>query len=134
MQGIPGSGKSTVAKAMAGIDGDALYSTDDYWMESGVYRYDVDRIGEAHAWNQSNARAAMLLGFPLVIIDNTNIKKRYAQPYLDLAQECGYPVQVVRVEVAVEEAIRRNNMRTEDRRIPEDVIRRMAAEMEDLLK
>lgn len=44
MRGVPGSGKSTKAKKLAGSNG-VIYSTDDFFMKNGEYIYDVKFIG-----------------------------------------------------------------------------------------
>ena len=43
MRGLPGSGKSTKAKKIAGEHG-VIYSTDDFFMVNGVYVYDAKMI------------------------------------------------------------------------------------------
>lgn len=50
MRGVPGSGKSTKAKQLAGIKG-LVYSTDDFFMKNGDYVYDPSKIGEYHDKN-----------------------------------------------------------------------------------
>jgi adenylate kinase family enzyme len=50
MRGVPGSGKSTKAKQLAGIKG-LIYSTDDFFMKNGDYVYDPSKIGEYHDRN-----------------------------------------------------------------------------------
>lgn len=139
MQGIPGSGKSTLAKKLFADFNEAVgnsvvtYSTDDFWMDNGVYRYDPARAGEAHRWNQRRTIEAMQAGTGLIIIDNTNIQKWQAQVYFTLADIYGYEKSVISVQVAIEVAIKRNSQRSFDRRIPEDVLRRMHADLEPLL-
>lgn len=44
MRGLPGSGKSTKAKKIAGSQG-VVYSTDDFFMVKGQYVYDGSKIG-----------------------------------------------------------------------------------------
>lgn len=137
MQGIPGSGKSTLAALLSQKYNAPIYSTDDFWLMvvqgPTNYNYDPSRIGEAHRWNQQQVIEGMQDGVETIIVDNTNIMRWQAQPYLVLAQIFDYEVQVVRVQVPVETAITRQAERPEERRIPEEVIRRMADEMEDLL-
>ena len=50
MRGLPGSGKSTKAKKIAGEIG-VIYSTDDLFMVDGQYKYDAKMIGEYHDKN-----------------------------------------------------------------------------------
>lgn len=47
MRGLPGSGKSTKAKKIAGNVG-VVYSTDDFFMVNGKYMYDSKLIGDNH--------------------------------------------------------------------------------------
>jgi NEDD4-binding protein 2 len=50
MRGLPGSGKSTKAKALAGEEG-LIFSTDDFFMVNGKYEYDAKMIGDYHTKN-----------------------------------------------------------------------------------
>jgi adenylate kinase family enzyme len=47
MRGLPGSGKSTKAKKIAGNFG-VIFSTDDFFMVNGKYTYNPQMIGEYH--------------------------------------------------------------------------------------
>lgn len=47
LRGLPGSGKSTKAKKLAGSTG-LVYSTDDFFMVKGEYVYDPKLIGVNH--------------------------------------------------------------------------------------
>jgi adenylate kinase family enzyme len=44
MRGLPGSGKSTKAKELAGEQG-LVFSTDDFFMVNGKYIFDPKMIG-----------------------------------------------------------------------------------------
>jgi adenylate kinase family enzyme len=50
MRGIPGSGKSTTAKKLAGETG-KIHSTDNYFMVDGEYKFDPSKIREYHEAN-----------------------------------------------------------------------------------
>ena len=50
MRGIPGSGKSTTAKKIAGETG-KIHSTDNYFMVDGEYRFDPKKLKENHEAN-----------------------------------------------------------------------------------
>ena len=47
VRGLPGSGKSTLAKNLIGYY--FHVETDQFWMEDGEYKFDANRLGEAHA-------------------------------------------------------------------------------------
>lgn len=142
MQGIPGSGKTTIAKEIRAQTAGVILSTDDFWYEvtegdttyrGDTYKFDRSRLGEAHQWNQKRAEDSMRFGASAVIIDNTNIRARDVIPYVVAARIHGYDIQVRRVDVDPQVAIARQEDRPEDRRIPAETINRMYDEMEDLL-
>jgi predicted kinase len=133
MQGIPGSGKSTIASMIAHSTDGVILSTDEYWYEDGSYQYDPKRAGEAHQWNQRRCVNLMQQDVSPLIIDNTNITQTEAQPYLTFAKMYGYTVQVIRVEANTNTCIARQANRTADRRIPEDVISDKAYRMERIV-
>lgn len=96
VRGIPGSGKSTMAKDLG--KGGEVFSTDDY---EGLYDYSVNPpaingklVPEAHAWNQKRAEEAMSKGITPVVIDNTHIQKWEARPYVEAANRHGYDMSV----------------------------------------
>jgi len=91
MRGLPGSGKSTKAKALA--QGGEIFSTDEFFMKEGKYAFDPTKIAEAHAWNQSRVKDALSRGVSPVVVDNTNIMLAHVQPYLEMANQNGYEVE-----------------------------------------
>ncbi|ORX41761.1 hypothetical protein BCR36DRAFT_172317 [Piromyces finnis] len=96
LRGLPGSGKSTLAKSLLESSNSQgiILSTDDFFMEDGVYKYDVTRILEAHRFNQNLCKENCEKGVTPVIIDNTNVKRRDAKVYIEIAVQYGYEVQV----------------------------------------
>lgn len=134
MRGIPGSGKSWIAKAMSN-DLTEICSTDDFWYyTSGGTRYAFDpkRLAEAHEWNRNNAEV-FLQDFTnvTVIIDNTNINPRDMEPYFDLAVKYNAEVSIVQVDTPLDVCLSRNALRTPDRRVPVQAICRMFARLKD---
>lgn len=75
-----------------------------------------------HAWNQFEVYHWLLEGWN-VIVDNTNIKRSQAKPYLDMARRLGVFIQVVRCTGEYASA----------HGVPAEVLLRMRQEMEDLL-
>lgn len=120
LRGPSGVGKSTKAKEL-GISGTTL-STDDFWMKDGKYVFDPLRIAEAHQWNQKRTRECLKKGISPIIVDNTNIEAWEMKPYVYMAQEFGYQVQIVPVEVknTPQELAQRNK-----HGVPENVIQEM---------
>jgi hypothetical protein len=97
MRGIPGSGKSTKAKELAGQG--KIHSTDDV-IEAGedyneffakmIASKDFTPLSRVHSTNLKNAVSSMKSGVTPVIIDNTNIKQNEAKAYVVAALELGY--------------------------------------------
>jgi predicted kinase len=123
MQGVPGSGKSTAARELhdefngtnladglpgyepSYCDPDAVYpivnicSTDDIneRLNGGKYIFEPAFLGRYHGINQSQAHQCMKARVNLVIIDNTNIKRRDYRNYLEYANLYGYEVVYYKV-------------------------------------
>ena len=97
MRGLPGSGKSTVARAISSArNGAPVRSTDDFFeLKTGSYVFEPKEIGPAHAWNQARVKADLAAGHAWVIVDNTNTQAWEMQPYRDMAKAYGYAVEVV---------------------------------------
>lgn len=138
MQGISGSGKTTEAQKLVrhckqeGIP--CVYASADVLRTShGKYTFNAEENAKLHRKVQGLAASAMRHGVPFVIVDNTNIKRRDVQPYLDLADKYDYAVSVRRIDTDVETAKKRNATRPVDRRIPDEVIDKQAREMENLV-
>lgn len=111
MRGLPGSGKTTKAHQIAGDRG-VVFSTDDFFMEGGEYRFDPKQIGANHAKNQERARQACEDGISPIVIDNTNTQKWEARPYVEMARKYSYHVRFVEADAPwaknPEELARRN--------------------------
>ncbi|NXA30932.1 N4BP2 protein, partial [Eudromia elegans] len=93
LRGVPGSGKSFLARALLEDNpGGIILSTDDYFYKHGQYRYDATCLGEAHDWNRKRAKEAFEKRVSPIIIDNTNIQAWEMKPYVTLAQQFKYKV------------------------------------------
>ncbi|KAI8917820.1 hypothetical protein DFJ77DRAFT_457935 [Powellomyces hirtus] len=99
MRGAPGSGKSSLARTLS-LGVGAVLSTDDYFMQSGEYRFDFTQLGKAHEWNQARAQRAIAEGAAPIVIDNTCTQAWEARPYVIMAQDAGYLVEVVEPQTA----------------------------------
>lgn len=88
LRGIPGSGKSFIAKQLVPVDN--IFSTDNYWGLN--YDFDITKLGEAHKWNQIQIEIAMNIGTTPIAVDNTNITVKDISPYIKLATKYNYNV------------------------------------------
>jgi len=82
IRGLPGSGKSTMAKVLA-LVGYEHFEADMYFMKNGRYCYDRTRIRDAHAWCQQQTREALRAG-KRVVVSNTFTRLQEMQPYLEM--------------------------------------------------
>lgn len=92
VRGLPGSGKSTVAKNLIGFY--QHIETDMFWMVNGEYKFDFNRLGEAHAWCLSQTRDMLVRGWSPVV-SNTFTTVKEIRPYFELAKEFDIVPQVI---------------------------------------
>lgn len=123
MQGVPGSGKTTIANHLTRYAG-ALCSTDSYFVDKdGIYRFDKSKLNSNHRKCQLDVEWSMKEGTSLIVLDNTNIKQAHVDPYLELAKRYGYTPIVIRA----------NGRYPNVHHVPEQFVERMRLEMEDLI-
>ena len=97
IRGIPGSGKSTFArKLIARGMADVYYEADMFFEKNGRYQYDAAKIGQAHAWCQSQVTRALLRG-KNVIVSNTFTQISEMLPYVGFCRRNGIQFQVIRL-------------------------------------
>ena len=129
LRGLPGSGKTTLAKHITRQHG-VVYSSDDYFMENGVYKFQAKKLKDSHLWNQDRTRVAMENGERLIVIDNTNVRKWEAKQYVKLGIEHGYKIIFKEVDTPwrfdVVELVRRDT-----NGVPRAIIARMLEQWEN---
>lgn len=79
IRGLPGSGKTTMARVLAEV-GYEHFEADMFFIIDGVYRYDASRIRDAHAWCQRKTREALASG-RRVVVSNTFTRLQEMEPY-----------------------------------------------------
>lgn len=91
IRGVPGSGKTTMAKRMV-ADGlaDVHFETDDWFTSGGVYRFDPAKLTQNHAKCQEATRAALAQG-KTVVVSNTFTRRWEMDGYYAM----GYPTREV---------------------------------------
>lgn len=120
MRGVPGSGKSTVARQLAGKNG-IIHSTDDFFMVDGEYRFNPDKLREHHDANHKAFCESVAAGAKVVICDNTNTQPWQYERYVKSAEEADYMVVfVVMPHPTAKIAAGRNT-----HGVPEHIIERM---------
>ena len=85
LRGLPGSGKSTIAKQLhEASNSSIILSTDEFFYKDGVYNWTPELSPRMHLANQFRFIGAMLNGVDQIIIDNTNIHLYAMNRYLRL--------------------------------------------------
>lgn len=101
MRGAPGSGKSHLSRALIdktlgnGDYRNHIFSADDFFVVDGVYKYQADRIDDAHRFNQNNVQAKAREGWSPIVVDNTNMKLWEMYAYVQIAADNGYHLEVM---------------------------------------
>lgn len=90
IRGIPGSGKSTIAK-MLGIP---HVEADQYFMRDGVYKFDPSKLPDAHKYAQERT-AKLLNDGHSVVVSNTFSREWEMRPYIDIADRAGASVNII---------------------------------------
>jgi predicted kinase len=96
LRGLPGSGKTTLAKSLGGKNYEA-----DMFFERGlknVYTFVAAKLPNAHRWCQSQVLISMIELDERIVVSNTFTEEWEINPYTDLAKEYGYTVYSLIVE------------------------------------
>ena len=105
MRGLPGSGKSTCALAIAEImkvslGKTVICSADDFFRhpeDGGRFHFEARLLGAAHAQCKEKFDSAVRDRTPCVIIDNTNSTAVEYADYCQWAEMMGYRVRVLEI-------------------------------------
>lgn len=91
VRGLPGAGKSTVARVISFYTGAYHFEADMFHVgPDGVYRYDVTKAGEGHKWCLKKTKSVLKRGYD-VVVSNTFTRVEEMRPYIDLP----YPAIVI---------------------------------------
>lgn len=111
-RGVPGSGKSHMARSVQeGFlkQGGTAYvcSADNFFVtDDGEYKFDIRKIGEAHAWCMSEFLKALSMEMEYIVVDNTNTRVWEFENYAKAAEMMGYEVVLVEFDVETREQLR----------------------------
>lgn len=100
IRGLPGSGKTTLAKQMVILDRmvsdkkSCMIETDQFFEQDGIYKFDGSKIKEAHLWTQNRTRE-LLDEYDVVYVANTFTTKWEMEPYQIIAKENGAFIKII---------------------------------------
>ena len=128
LRGVSGSGKTTLANTLSNLPNTVPIATDDFWyiLGRGEYKFDRNRLGEAHDWCKERVDFIMKFFHKDIVLHNTNTTEGEIQPYLDLAYKYGYRV----ISLVVEK--RHDNISIH--RVPEKVVNKQASRLRKSIK
>jgi len=95
LRGLPGAGKSTLAKAFKTWE---HYEADMFFMRGNGYEFDATRLKEAHQWCQDLVWMAMKRDEPTIVVSNTFTQEWEMDAYYKLAKQYDYMVHSIIVE------------------------------------
>lgn len=125
IRGIPGVGKSTLAKKLVGND--LIFEADKYFIdEKGKYIFDASKLGAAHAWCLYNVELAMREGNDSMVVSNTFTTEKELKPYLEVAKDRGYDV----VSIVLEKRHPNHSIHL----VPEEKVKQMAEKLKNNIK
>jgi predicted kinase len=91
IRGIPGSGKTTLAKQFEGF---FHVEADMYFMHNGEYQFVPADVPKAHDWCQKQAARALERG-DSVVVSNTFSRKWEIEPYAEMARKLNVEFEVI---------------------------------------
>ena len=92
IRGLPGSGKSTMARKIA-LETGALHVEADMWFNYSE-KWRNESVKMAHAICQEQAHKSLYYGRD-VVVSNTFTQQWEMQPYLDMARQYGAQVEII---------------------------------------
>lgn len=100
LRGLPGSGKTTLAKILSENNTFPVFSVDDYFTNesTGEYIFNFQNNHLAYKQCEDLSRDAMKQKITKIIVHNTFTMDWELEPYFKLAKELNYNLFVVTVE------------------------------------
>lgn len=93
LRGIPGAGKSTLAKMIC----NHYFEADMFFIQDGQYKFDASKLKQAHQWCYDKTKECMKKGYN-VAVSNTFTQEWEMKTYYELAKEFNYRVHSIIVE------------------------------------
>ncbi len=97
LRGVPGAGKSTLAKELAPTEN--ICEADSYQLDKdGNYVFNPRKVGICHKLCMDKFKRLVHEHTDRIVVSNTSTKLREFKAYMDYATENGYKVIVIVVE------------------------------------
>jgi len=101
IRGLLGSGKSSLARTLVHANYQqeiptAWCEADMFFLDKeGIYQFDKSKLSQAHRWCQDQIRDSMKAEIDELIVSNTFCERWEAEPYLEMAKQYDYQVQII---------------------------------------
>jgi predicted kinase len=127
LRGISGAGKTTWVKANAKEA--VVVSADHFFLVDGEYRFDANKLQEAHVACFRRFMEAVLKKEPWIVVDNTNVSAWESAPYVLAGESYGYTVELLTLACTVEVSLSRKQQLAPEslRRMHDRVLRETAS-------
>ena len=99
LRGLPGAGKSTLAKMLVGEKDYCHKEADMYFMDPyGNYRFNTMELQDSHQWCKDSIEFVMEYEHTPVVVSNTFTQEWEMKDYYELAEKYGYRVHSLVIE------------------------------------
>ena len=100
LRGLPGSGKSSLAKVLSEKGKYPVHSIDSYFTDeqTGAYHFEFDKNHLAYKNCEEQTRSSLISRLEKVFVDNTFTLEWELEPYYQLAAEYHYTLFIITVE------------------------------------
>jgi predicted kinase len=122
VRGLPGAGKSTLAHLIS----ENVCEADLYFMKTGEYQFDMNKLALAHQWCRGRCESLMIDNVSTIVVSNTLTSEKELQPYTELAEQYRYGI----VSLVVEN--RHGNKSIHN--VPDDTLDKMEARLKSSIK
>ena len=101
IRGLPGSGKTTFAHKIT----DHVCEADQFFAQSGEYKWDREQLPHAHNWCRKRVQHLMNFGVSTIAVANTFVTRDTMDPYIAIAKVYGYTVTEITMSGPLRESI-----------------------------
>ena len=113
VRGLPGSGKTTLAKLIVSLveDGAAVAADDFFEDEEGNYQFDPTRLQEVHEKCQETVHRLMRDGYSVLVVHNTFSQRWEMERYIRMARDNKYQLHVIdlfNAGLSIDQLVERN--------------------------
>ncbi|ORX68875.1 hypothetical protein BCR32DRAFT_272480 [Anaeromyces robustus] len=93
LRGLPGSGKTTLAKSILDNGAGIIHSSDDFFTNKrNIFRFDKSKLNEALKFNQQQCEESCRKGILRIIVDDNHVKRWSVKPIIETGKKYNYKI------------------------------------------